>query len=293
MSTDTRPWYRQLTGYHWFVFIVASAAWFFDCLDQRLFSLARIPAMEALMPTSDTAGLPRDVQALGKDVTAFFLIGWGIGGLVFGALGDRYGRAKMLTLTVLIYSVFTGLTFFSRTYWDFAAVPVSDGLGRRRRVRVGGGADCRNAAQRRARRCAGHAADSVDGRQYLGRRLQVDRRSPASKAKSSRRARLAVDVSGGCRPGVAGGVHDASISASRSLAAAKRKRLLPKGSILAPYIGLAQRSAVAEEPDHRRLIWLGRRDRPVGDRRIRDRFADERVSTAFRDTGNDRCPKQN
>jgi hypothetical protein len=34
------PWWRQLTGYHWFVFIVASAAWFFDCLDQRIFSRA-------------------------------------------------------------------------------------------------------------------------------------------------------------------------------------------------------------------------------------------------------------
>jgi MFS family permease len=129
MSIDTRPWYRQLTPYHWFVFVVASAAWFFDCLDQRLFTLARIPAMEALVPASDTAGLPRDVPALAKGVTAIFLIGWGIGGLVFGALGDRYGRAKMLTLTILLYSGFTGLTFFSRTYWDFAAYRFLTGLG--------------------------------------------------------------------------------------------------------------------------------------------------------------------
>ena len=43
------PWWRQLTGYHWFVFLVASGAWFFDCLDQRIFSLARIPALVSLM----------------------------------------------------------------------------------------------------------------------------------------------------------------------------------------------------------------------------------------------------
>src|SRR6187402_2230133 len=109
-ESPSAPWWRQLTPYHWFVFIVASAAWFFDCLDQRLFSLARIPALSSLMhlPPTDPA-----VQAFGKEVTAWFLIGWGIGGMVFGALGDRYGRAKMLTVTVLIYSACTGLSFFS------------------------------------------------------------------------------------------------------------------------------------------------------------------------------------
>ena len=48
-TNPTAPWWRGLTRYHWFVFIVASAAWFFDCLDQRLFSLARIPALNSLM----------------------------------------------------------------------------------------------------------------------------------------------------------------------------------------------------------------------------------------------------
>jgi MFS family permease len=126
MSTESTHWARQLTPYHWFVFIIASLAWFFDCLDQRLFSLARIPALTDLMPTDTTAGI---VQAKGKDVTALFLIGWGVGGLVFGPLGDRFGRAKMLTFTVLIYSLCTGLTFFSRTYWDFALFRFLTGMG--------------------------------------------------------------------------------------------------------------------------------------------------------------------
>jgi MFS family permease len=123
---STVPWYRQLTGYHWFVFIVASAAWFFDCLDQRLFSLARIPALSALM--GQPPGAP-EVQAFGKIVTAWFLIGWGIGGMIFGALGDRYGRAKMLTLTILIYSGFTGLTFVSVGKIDFTIYRFLTGLG--------------------------------------------------------------------------------------------------------------------------------------------------------------------
>ena len=69
------------------------------------------------------------MQATGKVVTAMFLVGWGVGGLVFGALGDRHGRAKMLTLTVLIYSCFTGLTFFSQTWWDFALFRFLTGVG--------------------------------------------------------------------------------------------------------------------------------------------------------------------
>ena len=141
---ESTHWARQLTPYHWFVFVIASAAWFFDCLDQRLFSLARISAIESLMTT--TAAPPEsatgvvatvkrwflhdgDVQAMGKDVTALFLIGWGIGGLIFGALGDRYGRAKMLTITVLIYSFCTGISYFSHTYWDFAIARFLTGVG--------------------------------------------------------------------------------------------------------------------------------------------------------------------
>ncbi len=125
-STSSRSWWSHLTPYHWFVVVVASAAWFFDCLDQRLFSLARIPALSSLMqlPPSDT-----QVQAFGKVVTACFLIGWGVGGMIFGALGDRYGRARMLTLTILIYSAFTGLSYFSQTSLDFTVFRFLTGLG--------------------------------------------------------------------------------------------------------------------------------------------------------------------
>ncbi|QOV92535.1 MFS transporter [Humisphaera borealis] len=125
-SDPGKPWYKLLSGYHWFVFIIASAAWLFDCLDQRLFSLARIPALNALAPAGT---LPADVQAFGKVVTAFFLIGWGIGGLIFGALGDKFGRSKMLMLTILIYSLFTGLSFFSHSWFDFTACRFLTGLG--------------------------------------------------------------------------------------------------------------------------------------------------------------------
>jgi hypothetical protein len=122
-AVDGRPWYRDLTPYHWLVFVVASLAWLFDCLDQQLFILARNSAMQSLLPE----GL--DTKLYAGYATSIFVAGWALGGLIFGSLGDRFGRAKMLTLTVLIYSVCTGLSAFSKGWVDFAVYRFLTGLG--------------------------------------------------------------------------------------------------------------------------------------------------------------------
>lgn len=119
------PWWRGLTGYQWFVFIVAASAWLFDNLDQRLFSLARVPALTDLM--GDTPAL--EVQAFAKIVTALFLIGWGVGGLTFGSLGDRFGRARLLTISILIYSIGTGLTAICTDEHQFLILRFFTGVG--------------------------------------------------------------------------------------------------------------------------------------------------------------------
>jgi MFS family permease len=116
------PWHKQLNPYHWFVFFVASAAWCFDCLDQQLFILARDNALKALDPTGDQAKLSGMAMAV-------FVAGWATGGLIFGAVGDRIGRAKTLALTVLIYSVFTGLSSFATNVDQFMIYRALTGLG--------------------------------------------------------------------------------------------------------------------------------------------------------------------
>ena len=50
LQGDNRYWWQHLTWYHWFVVLVASMAWFFDCLDQRIFSLAQSSAFMPLRP---------------------------------------------------------------------------------------------------------------------------------------------------------------------------------------------------------------------------------------------------
>ena len=120
------PWHRGLTRYHWFVLAVAALGWLFDTMDQQLFNLARKPAMQELLSASATA---TDENFYGGIVTSIFIVGWAIGGLFFGVLGDRIGRAKTMFLTILVYSAFTGLSALSQTIWDFALYRFLTGLG--------------------------------------------------------------------------------------------------------------------------------------------------------------------
>jgi MFS family permease len=130
MQPTRYRWTSELTRYHWFVLIVAALGWLFDCLDQQIFVLTRRPAMEALL-AANGAGPPSQ-QVLAEYsgyATAIFLIGWAMGGLGFGVLGDRIGRAKTMMWTILIYSICTGLSALSQNFWQFALFRFITGLG--------------------------------------------------------------------------------------------------------------------------------------------------------------------
>jgi MFS family permease len=124
---DARPWYRQLSRYHWFVFAVAAIAWMADCLDQQLFNLARVMSLTDL--TGGTAANPDVVKQWASWATSVFLIGWATGGLVFGIFGDRLGRVRTLTYTILLYSIFTGLSALSVGPYDYCLYRFLTGLG--------------------------------------------------------------------------------------------------------------------------------------------------------------------
>ncbi|HLQ45654.1 MAG TPA: MFS transporter, partial [Planctomycetaceae bacterium] len=140
------PWYKELTRYHWFVLIVAALGWLFDTMDQQLFVLSRVDAMRELVGSKVTmtaqpdwteeqvvaekAKLVKQVVAeYSGYATTIFLLGWATGGLFFGVLGDRIGRAKTMMLTILIYSLCTGLSALSTGFWDFAIYRFLTGLG--------------------------------------------------------------------------------------------------------------------------------------------------------------------
>jgi MFS family permease len=126
MPDERYRWYRELNRYHWFVLIVAALGWLFDCLDQQLFIMARQPAMAELLGGTPT---PAQIDSHSSYATAVFLMGWAIGGLIFGVMGDRIGRARTMIVTILMYSLFTGLSAFSVGFWDFSIYRFLTGLG--------------------------------------------------------------------------------------------------------------------------------------------------------------------
>ncbi len=129
-SDATLPWWKHLNSYHWFVFAMASLAWLFDCLDQQLFILARDSAVRTLLNSqSETPVDDGTVRLFGGYAQSIFIAGWAVGGLIFGSLGDQIGRAKTLALTVLLYSVCTGLSSFAQDFFQFAVYRALTGLG--------------------------------------------------------------------------------------------------------------------------------------------------------------------
>jgi MFS family permease len=129
-STGSQPWWKELNRYHWFVLIVAALGWLFDTMDQQLFNLARVPAMrELLAPSPGVSPSQDNIEFYGGISTSIFLLGWATGGLAFGIMGDRIGRAKTMLLTILLYSLFTGLSALSWDPWSFGAFRFLTGLG--------------------------------------------------------------------------------------------------------------------------------------------------------------------
>ncbi len=127
-------WWRLLNRYQWFVLTVAALGWLLDCMDQQLFNLARVPAMKDLLrDTLPPGSTPQQLSSLVSEhagyATAIFLLGWATGGLIFGVLGDRIGRAKTMLITILLYSGCTGLSAFATAFWDFALYRFLTGLG--------------------------------------------------------------------------------------------------------------------------------------------------------------------
>jgi MFS family permease len=125
-----KPWWHGLNRYHWFVLVVAALGWLFDTMDQQLFNIARRPAIRKLLePEPGVEPDKGTIADYSGYATSIFLIGWGTGGIIFGILGDLIGRARTMMATILVYSVFTGLSALSRGFWDFAFYRFLTGLG--------------------------------------------------------------------------------------------------------------------------------------------------------------------
>lgn len=118
-----RRWYSDLNTYHWWVLAVCSLGWLFDTMNMRMFILARSGALAALSAPIE------DLDASGRVATTMIMLGWATGGIVFGVLGDKWGRVKTMATAVFIYSVFTGLTGIANSPGEFMVFSFCNGVG--------------------------------------------------------------------------------------------------------------------------------------------------------------------
>ncbi len=128
---QANPTRQGISAYQWLVLLVAWLGWVFDSMDATIYALVLQPALHELLAGTATG---REVSAEsiawhGGIIFAVFLVGWAVGGMLFGVLADRIGRTRTLIFTILIYAAFTGLAALSATWWQLALYRFVTALG--------------------------------------------------------------------------------------------------------------------------------------------------------------------
>jgi SHS family sialic acid transporter-like MFS transporter len=101
----------------WMALLAALLGWMFDGAEMGVFSVVGRAAVQNLLGIegTPTADQEADIGLLFSVVIASFLVGAATGGVVFGWLGDRIGRVRAMSLSVLTYALFTGFCGFAQT----------------------------------------------------------------------------------------------------------------------------------------------------------------------------------
>ena len=110
----------------WLALTAALLGWMFDGLEMGLFPLVARPALRDLFGGSveeATVGLWYGV------ITAGFLVGAATGGVLFGWLGDKIGRVRAMTFSVLLYAGCSGACAFVAEPWQLAGLRFAGALG--------------------------------------------------------------------------------------------------------------------------------------------------------------------
>ena len=119
VQAATRPWIFDLTRDERATLIATFGGWALDGMDVMIYSFV-IPTLIAVWHISKgQAGLLSTVALL---ISA-------VGGWLAGLLADRFGRARILQLTILWFAVFTFLSGFTNSFWQLLIIRGLQGLG--------------------------------------------------------------------------------------------------------------------------------------------------------------------
>ncbi len=111
------------------VLLAAFLGWMFDGMEMGLFPIIARPALLQMQQAQGLALSDAFVAQWMGYATASFLVGAALGGVVFGWLGDRIGRVKAMAVSILVYSLFTGLIYFAQQPWHLCAARFMGALG--------------------------------------------------------------------------------------------------------------------------------------------------------------------
>ena len=109
-------------------FWAAWGGWALDGMDSFIYALVMQPALRELLPSSGLEANAGTVGYYGGLLFALFLFGWGLS-MLWGPIGDRFGRVKTLMLTILCYSLFTFAGALAANVWQLAAFRLLAGVG--------------------------------------------------------------------------------------------------------------------------------------------------------------------
>ena len=98
---------------------IASAGWVFDVYEGQIFNITRNQLLADIL---QGAGGDAAIRKYGDIFLGVFLLGGTAGGLLFGSMADRIGRKPTMAFTILMYSIFSGLTYFAHSLWQVAAL---------------------------------------------------------------------------------------------------------------------------------------------------------------------------
>jgi MFS family permease len=132
-TTEAKPRrsFWDMTRYQWLVLGAAWLGWGFDVFDGLLFNYVAptcVPTLLDITPLDSQEAKAATLQWTGY-LTSLLLIGWGLGGIIFGRVADKIGRTKTLLLTILMYALGTALCSVAPNIWALMLFRIIASLG--------------------------------------------------------------------------------------------------------------------------------------------------------------------
>lgn len=132
-NTSRQPagtgWRHEITRVQWLVLAGTTLGWGLDGFAGSLYVLVLGPTMTELLPHSGVEVSSSSIGLYGGLTVALFLMGWAVGGIMFGMLADYFGRTRVLSVGILTYAVFSALAAFADTWWQLGILRFIAGVG--------------------------------------------------------------------------------------------------------------------------------------------------------------------